>query len=114
MKRSVTNILPIILIGFYSTLFFFTDSDWYRNIYGDWIVKLDTILFCLSVSAALFYWNNWSNLAKISLLTVIILNILTHISFEIPLENYYRIYQNILLMFFFVMILSAQENKGLT
>ena len=89
MKKS--QYLPIILVWFYIILFFCTNLQVYADYY-DVVKFIDTFLLVYSV---LFYISDrsyWSYTAKRSLLTVIILNILTELSFRYEMPYYYLIY----------------------
>lgn len=107
--KSVTQIFPITLLGIYMTLFFFTSTEVYNQIYDNIIVRIDVSFFIISVLGAIFFFKHWNVLAKASFVTVLLLNILTELSFEFVIVNYYSIYQNIVVMFFLFIICEAGE-----
>lgn len=102
----VTEVFPLFLLGAYVTLFFFTNESWYtEKLYNSIIVPADTVLFTITVFCVIHYFDTWTMVAKSAFITVVLLNVLTHLSFDFVIENYYRIYQNIIALFLLFNIL---------
>jgi len=101
---SITEIFPITLLGFYMILFFFVDYTLYDETYKPFIEKIDTLLLLISTIGANEYFEEWKAYAKLSFITVVILNALTEISFKVEIDNYYIIYRNAIIVLFICMI----------
>lgn len=102
--KSITEIFPITLLGFYMILFFFVDYIWYAKAYETLVEKTDTVLLIISILGAVKYFKEWKAYTKLSFITVVLLNILTEISFDVEINNYYIIYRNTIVIFFICMI----------
>ena len=85
-------------------LFFFVDYMWYDEAYEPFIEKIDTVLLLISILGAVKYFKEWKAHTKLSFITVVLLNILTEISFDVEIDNYYIIYRNTIVVFFICMI----------
>lgn len=95
----------------YIVFYLFTDTDWYYNYYDSVIVKIDCTLLALSVIGAFFFLRKWKAIPIISLSAVIVLNILTEISFRIEIVRYYEIYFSIIVLTFLLMLMITQLKK---
>lgn len=110
--NSITEILPISLLSFYVVLFLFlTDTEWYKINYDTIIVPIDFRLMIANILFASFYFKSWSVISKSAFITIILLNILTELSFDFVIENYYKIYQNIIIVFLCFAIYKSAEEK---
>ncbi len=106
--KSIAEFLPITLLGFYAVLFFFTDTDWYREYYYI-VIKIDTYFTFITLLSALIFYPTWEPQAKTAILTIILLNILTEVQFRTVIDNYYVLYKNIIILFFAYMILIESQ-----
>lgn len=108
----VTQLFPILLVSMYVSLFICTDFDWYYDAYNSIIILVDSTLLILSLAGALLFIRKWNKLAITSFITVILLNILTEISFRIEIQYYYEIYESVIISFLILMaVFSKKKDK---
>lgn len=105
--RHKSQYLPIILMGLYIVMFFFTDLQIYADKYDIYVAFLDSFLFTLSI---LYYFSDgrkWSFLGKKSLVTALALNVLTEMSFIFDMPQYYWFYSVIIFIYFLSLMIES-------
>lgn len=105
-----TGLIPIVLVWMYIIFFFCTGLQLYADCYKT-ISFIDTFLLVCSI---LFYFTDrsyWTYTAKRSLLTVIVLNILTELSFRYDMPYYYLIYEIVIVLYLLSLGIDAYFKK---
>lgn len=104
------------MICMYMVLYILTYFPFYdEGLFNILAKKVDTPMMALTTAGAIFYIRSWSRLAIISFILVILLNILTELSFRAELNYYHEIYQGIIVLGIITAIifsdLSIKNNK---
>lgn len=106
--NKTTEVATVFLYISYSCMFFFTDAEWYYDLY-DFLCKFDTFIFIYSILGAIYFINTWKRESKICLIYLVLFNILTELSNRIEVPNYYEIYSGCMIASILTIIFSKPK-----
>lgn len=109
MKRA-TELATLLLLAMYITLFIFCDTDIYSKLRPP-LAAIDTILFIISTIGIIYYKRQWKLESTVTYSTIISLNLLTELDSRIPIDNYFDLYENIIISHFIIMIVFFLSNR---
>jgi len=94
------------------SLFFIVETDIYYRLY-DTIGIVDNIMVSISILGFLLGgYNLWNSLKVKSFATVIILNVLTELSYKMIMVNYYQIYSILICVFILTITMRKFSEAG--
>lgn len=108
---TISQVFPVCLLVMYVVFYLFTEMDWYYDLYDKVVVKIDSVLLSISLIGAFFFIKRWKILPIVSLSTVIVLNILTEVSFRVEITKYYEIYFSIIVLALLLMLILTTIKK---
>lgn len=108
--KNILQSVPVVMLVMYITLYFFTYSDFYADVY-DTITSVDTCLLLVSIVGAMMFIEEWKTIPILSFITVVLLNLLTELSFRVEITYYYEIYLLFITLFFITTIIFLKVKK---